>query len=70
MLLKNKQDGSLVEVLDPQALIDPMKSKIMGKIQSGQEEQDPEEFTKDNLIFPSDENLPKCWLDVNYQSKN
>ena len=69
MLLKNKENGVLVEVLDPQALIDPLKSKITGRIQAGQEEQDPEEFAKNNLIFPSDENLPRCWMDANYKAQ-
>jgi hypothetical protein len=67
MLLKSKQDGALVEILDFEALISPAHSKISGKIQSGQEEQDPEEFNKQDLIFPSGEALPKCWLDADYK---
>jgi hypothetical protein len=69
MLLKHKENGALVEILDPQALIDPLKPTIMGRIQAGQEEQDPEEFGKDSLSFPSNENLPRCWLDANYQAQ-
>jgi hypothetical protein len=69
MFLKNKQTGATVEVLDPEALIDPLKSSIKGRVQEGQEEQDPEEFSKSNLKFPSDEDLPRCWLDPNYRSQ-
>ncbi len=68
MFLKDKQTGALVEILNPDALMDPLKPAITGRIQDGQEEQDPEEFAKAVLAFPSDENLPRCWLDPNYQT--
>ncbi len=68
MLLKDKQTGDLVKVLDTDALIDPSKSTISARFQAGQEEQDPEEFAKDALVFPSDETLPQCWKDPNYQT--
>ena len=70
MFLHSNQAKSLVEILDITALIDPLKKEIRGKIQSGQEEQDPEMFAKDDLIFPSGENLPQCWLDANYRDQN
>ncbi|MBM0743382.1 acetyltransferase [Phormidium sp. CLA17] len=68
MFLKSKKDGALIKVLDAEAVINPMKPTISGRIQDGQEEQDPEEFDKANLTFPSDENLPQCWTDPDYQS--
>lgn len=67
MLLKDKQSGELVKVLDTDTLIDPSKETISARLQAGQEEQDPEEFAKANLIFPSDEELPLCWKDPDYQ---
>jgi hypothetical protein len=69
MLLKDKQTGALVEIQDVQVLFDPLKSTIPGRIQDGQEEQDAEEFSKQNLLFLSDEKLPRCWLDPDYQAK-
>lgn len=66
MLLKNKQDGALIEIQDIISLINPFESQIKGCIQEGQEEQNPEEFAKDMLIFPSGENLPRCWIDADY----
>lgn len=69
MLLKNKQDNSLVEISEIIDLVDPSKQEVIGQIQSGQEEQDPESFNKKDLVFPSDENLPQCWLDRDYRSK-
>jgi hypothetical protein len=66
MFLKDKESGNLVEILDMQALIDPNKSSISGQTQAGQEEQNPEDFDKENLKFPSGEALPRCWMDVNY----
>ncbi|MBF2028110.1 MAG: acetyltransferase [Oscillatoriales cyanobacterium C42_A2020_001] len=67
MLLKDKQSGELVKIADLETLIDPTKSTVTAKLQAGQEEQDPEEFAKDALLFPSNENLPECWLNPNYQ---
>jgi hypothetical protein len=69
MLLQDKETGVLVKVLDTDALSNPVESKIQGKVQSGQEEQDAEEMDKQNLVFPSGESLPRCWIDADYQSK-
>lgn len=69
MFLQTKQTGVLVKVLDTTALIDPSANAIPGKVQSGQEEQDPEQFAKTDLIFPSGENLPRCWVDADYRTK-
>jgi hypothetical protein len=68
MFLQNKETGSLVEINDLQALIDPNKPEVLAQSQSGEEEQDPELVQKHNLVFPSSENLPRCWVDVNYKN--
>ncbi|UBF26320.1 acetyltransferase [Kovacikia minuta CCNUW1] len=57
-----------MEILDTKALIDPLENKIPIQVQAGQEEQDPESIPKQNLIFPSGESLPRCWLDADYQT--
>lgn len=67
MLLQDKQSGALIEILDVSELINPVKQTVAGRIQSGQEEQDPENLDKANLSFPSGESLPRCWLDADYQ---
>jgi hypothetical protein len=67
MLLHNKQKDTLVEVLDLEALINPTEAQVLGQVQSGQEEQDPEPSPKQDLIFPSGESLPRCWVDANYR---
>jgi hypothetical protein len=67
MLLHNKQKDTLVEVLDVEALINPSQDQVMGQVQSGQEEQDPEPSPKVDLIFPSGESLPRCWTDADYR---
>jgi hypothetical protein len=69
MLLQNKQDGTLIKVLDVDTLINPSHDQVPGRTQSGQEEQDPETFSKQELVFPSGESLPQCWLDANYKLK-
>jgi len=67
MLLQLKDTGSLVEVIKIEELIDPNIDVIHGKDQEGQEEQDPEPIKKENLVFPSGESIPRCWVDANYQ---
>lgn len=67
MLLQKTADGTLVKILDLQEIIDPTKDQIMGRVQSGEEEQDPELVEKQSLNFPSGESLPRCWIDPDYR---
>jgi len=68
MFMKDRKSGDLVEVLDAVALADPFKTAVLGRIHAGEEMQDPQEFAKKDLIFPSDESLPKCWVDPHYKN--
>ncbi|MBE9170144.1 acetyltransferase [Pleurocapsales cyanobacterium LEGE 06147] len=68
MFLQSKQRGALVEVLDVNNLVDPVKDKVQAQVQAGQEEQEPEEYAKADLIFPSGESLPRCWVDADYRT--
>ncbi|GBE95403.1 acetyltransferase [Nostoc cycadae] len=67
MLLQIKDTSDLVKITDIQELIDPNVNIVHGKDQTGQEEQDNDSFSKENLVFPSGESLPRCWLDANYR---
>lgn len=67
MFLHNKQSDTLVEILDIEKLINPSENSISAKVQDGQEEQDPAPIAKQDLVFPSGESLPRCWLDANYR---
>ncbi|MGL5941593.1 MAG: acetyltransferase [Waterburya sp.] len=69
MLLKNKEDDGLIEISEVTELIDPFKDEVSGQMQEGQNEQPPELFKKEDLVFPSGESLPLCWLDGNYKLK-
>lgn len=68
MLLQIKESGELVKVLDVQELIDPNTNNIRAQEQEGEEEQQPDSYSKQNLAFPSGESLPQCWLDANYRN--
>lgn len=61
MFLKTKSDGSLVEVLAMDQLINPFEIVLQGRLHAGEELQDPEPFAKGELLFPSGEALPLCW---------
>ncbi len=67
MYLKHKPSGDLVEVMDTAALFDPFKDAVSGRFHAGEEMQDPAAFSKAELIFPSDEALPRCWVDPHYK---
>ena len=67
--LKDTQSGDLVEILDLAALFDPFKSEVTGRFHAGEELQDPQVFRKADLVFPSDEKLPRCWIDPRYRER-
>ena len=67
MYLKDRNNGDLVEVLDTEALFDPNQNAISGRYHAGEEMQDKAEFAKADLLFPSGEALPNCWVDPAYR---
>lgn len=67
MYLKDKNNGDLVEVMDNNTLFDPNVEQIRGRYHAGEEMQDPADFAKSALVFPSGEALPKCWVDPAYR---
>lgn len=69
MFLKHKQTGSLIEIVDLSMLFDPFQSAVPGRFQSGEDVQDVENFAKADLVFPSNEELPRCWVDRHYRQK-
>lgn len=64
---KHKPSGDLLRVDDVATLVDPQASHVRAQDQAGQEQQDPIEFPKAELEFPSGEALPRCWIDARYQ---
>lgn len=68
MLLKEKESGDLIKILDVDALVSPTKNEVFGQNQAGEEEQDPAIFPKGKLVFPSGEVLPRCWTEKNYKT--
>ena len=69
MFLKSKRNGTLLEVLTVGDLFDPCRKEVTGRLHAGEEMQDPSTFMKSELIFPSGESLPQCWLEPNYHVK-
>lgn len=69
MFLKHKQTGELLEVLNVESLYNPCQDNIVAQSHEGQEMQEPDTFIKTELIFPSGEGLPQCWLNPNYQEQ-
>lgn len=66
MFLKSKETGTLIKIHDTESLINPNQQEVKGQNQAGQEEQDTTTYSKQELVFPSGESLPRCWLDSNY----
>jgi hypothetical protein len=67
MFLKDRRTDDLVRIIDLNKLFDPRQECVLGRDQVGEEEQDPLPYSKDQLVFPSGEPLPMCWLDVHYR---
>jgi hypothetical protein len=68
MFLEVKNSHDLVRIVDFQELIDPNSEIVHAKDQEGEEEQETDIYKKEDLVFPSGEKLPLCWLDANYRT--
>jgi hypothetical protein len=66
--VRHDDDSSLVEVLNVKQLFNPFDSRVQARLHGGEEMQDPQEYAKAELFFPSGEALPRCWVDSHYQS--
>jgi hypothetical protein len=69
MYLKHISTGDLVEVLDTSGLFDPFQTEVSGRLHAGEELQEPASFAKTELVFPSGEPLPRCWVDGHYREE-
>jgi hypothetical protein len=67
MFLMHKASGVLIEIMDPSDLIDPFCPTVVGREHAGEEMQDPDDYPKAEMMFPSGEALPRCWLDPHYR---
>lgn len=67
MYLKQIANGDMVEVLELQALFDPFEATVQGRVHAGEELQEPARFAKAELVFPSGEGLPQCWVNPAYR---
>lgn len=66
--VRHNDDASLVEVLNVKQLFNPFDARVQARLHGGEELQDPQEYPKTDLFFPSGEALPRCWLNSHYQS--
>ena len=67
MLLRQRSNGHMVEVLGVVDLINPNKPDIIGRYQEGEEQSDPVKINKHDLTFLSGEDMPRCWVDTHYR---
>ena len=69
MYLRHTASGDLVEILEPGSLFDPFMTEVSGRFHAGEEMQEPAPFRKAELVFPSGEPLPRCWMDPAYRGE-
>ncbi|MDX1301508.1 acetyltransferase [Photobacterium sp.] len=69
MFLKETRTGDLVDVIDMGALINPFSQQVNVQYQSGEDLAEPVAIDKQNLAFPSGEELPECWINGYYRFK-
>lgn len=67
MFLKHVPSDDLVEVIDLPDVINPNTTTIRARAHTGEIIQRPENFLKTELVFPSGEPLPLCWVDSHYR---
>lgn len=70
MFMKERESNDLIQIEEIKRLISPLESEVVGRRQSGEEEQDAKQFSKTDLVFPSGESLPRCWIDQDYRLEN
>ena len=69
MHLMHKPSGDLVEILNLDRLFNPIQKEVNGRFLAGDQLQEPAGFGKDDLVFPSGEYLPRCWVNPAYKNK-
>jgi hypothetical protein len=69
MFLQIKDSRDLVKIVDVQELLDPTSKIVHAQDQEGQEEQETDIYQKEELVFPSGEKLPRCWLDAKFRER-
>jgi hypothetical protein len=69
MFLQHKLTKDVIEILSLQDLFDPCRAQVTGQDHCGEELQEPEVYQKAELVFPSGEPLPRCWLDSSYREE-
>jgi hypothetical protein len=67
MFLVHKPTKTLVEIIDFDRLYNPCMSETIGIMHAGEELQEPDTYLKSEMVFPSGESLPLCWLDSHYR---
>ena len=67
MFLRETKSKHLVEVMNLGDLFDPTKPGFTGRYNWGEDVPPPEQFAKSDVVFPSGEALPRCWVDVHYR---
>lgn len=66
MFLKERSSADLIEVLSLGDLFNPCCTDLVVRSHHGEEMQEPEKRKKPDLVFPSGEELPRCWTDPDY----
>ncbi len=69
MYLIHKPSGDPVEILNLDRLFNPLHREVNGRFLVGDRLQAPAAFGKDDLLFPSGESLPRCWISPTYKDK-
>ncbi len=67
MFLRHAPTKDLVEALDLQEIFDPFVERVSARTQAGEDTMDVGKYEKSDLLFPSGEQLPRCWRDSHYR---
>lgn len=68
MFLKIRNTGDLIDVESMTELLSPDATQVRGRSQAGEDEKSSKSVNKNDLMFPSGEPLPRCWVEVVVQT--
>jgi len=66
MFLMERKSENLLKIENVETLWDPFENRIIARSQAGEEEQPSSPVDKRDLVFPSGEELPECWMNPNF----
>jgi len=67
MFLRQMTSSELIEAIDVMSIVNPSCSTFVARTYLNDEMADVKRYNKQEMMFPSGEPLPRCWLEPGYR---